>query len=363
LRVVYNTHSKHLAAALFYHDAFMKDPLIKINDFENYQDYNIGLFMTYPKDLEELKKAKTQNPDLITAIVDPRGSMIESYIKYTDFFVVDSIEMKDFFAKYSKPIFTYYEYPDVPLISKRHIKKEKIIIGYHGNKVHLTAMYPEITMALELLAEKYDIELWVMYNIDRLGKWDIGVPSNMFVKHIQWNISAYQDYLAHVDIGLAPACMPIKRSARKKSIVSKFFLDNEDDYLIKFKMPSNPGRIIVFAMLGIPVVADFLPSNLQFIRDGENGFLAKSTGGWYHAIDKLVASHRLRQEFSDNMMMVYNKYFDVEIQNNNLHEFLNQMKIEKSEVIMKNKTRCIEDFKFNNAFVYEKIKKIKGIIF
>ena len=66
--------------------------------------------------------------------------------------------------------------------------------------------------------------------------------------------------------------------------VNSFFNDTDDDYIIRFKMPSNPGRMIVFWKLGIPVVADFLPSHFQFIKEGVNGLLASSSAGWYHSI-------------------------------------------------------------------------------
>lgn len=346
---------------MFYIAGLSRNKQIIFFDFENYAFYDVALFMTYPKDLEELKKAKLHNPKLKTAIIDPRGSFIEPYIQYADFFILDSIEMKDFFAKYNKPMFTYYEYPDIPLVPKTHIQKEKIIIGYHGNKIHLTAMYPEITSALELLGERYNIEFWALYNIEHLGIWDIGVPKNIKVRHIQWSLDAYENHLSQVDIGLVPACMPVKKNIRKKSVVSRFFLDNEDDYIVKFKMPSNPGRIIIFAKLGVPVIADFLPSSIQFIKDGENGFLAKSTGGWCYALEQLIISHELRQSFADKMLKIYDEYFDFEVQNKKLIDFLERLMEDKSNEAkaVEMKSYFCENLKFNNAFLYEALKRVK----
>jgi len=356
-KIVFNTYYKDAASSMFYLSGLSKSEQINFFDFKNYESYDLALFMTYSKDLEELKKAKQINQNLTIGLFDPRGIQVENYLQYVDFLVVDSIEMKDFFAKYDIPIFVYYEYADIPLYKKKHEKHEKIIIGYHGNKVHLTAMYPEITSALELLGEKYSIEFWAMYNIKHLGYWNIGIPKNVEVKHIQWSMENYDKYLSKVDIGLVPACMPVKKNTRKKSVVSKFFLDNEDDYIIKFKMPSNPGRMIIFAKLGIPVIGDFLPSNLQFIKDEENGLLAYSAGGWYKAIEKLIVSHKLRQKFADNMLETYKEFFDYDVQNNKFFTWLaNFEKKEKKEIIKKK--NHIEDLKFNNAFVYEKINKL-----
>jgi hypothetical protein len=358
-KILFNTFYKDSAASMFYIESMKDLPNITFFDYDNYINYDIALFMTYKNDLKELKKAKLLNPDLIIGLLDPRGSPVEGYMEYIDFLVVDSIEMKDFFAKYNLPVHTYYEYANIPMITKTHKKKEKIILGYHGNKVHLTAMFPEISSAIELLATKYNIEFWAMYNIECLGCWDVGVPKDVKIKHIQWSMENYEQYLSQIDIGLTPACMPIKKGARKKSIVSKFFNDNQDDYIIKFKMPSNPGRIIIFAKLGIPVVADFLPSNIQFIKDEENGMLAYSTGGWYKAIEKLILSHSLRQKLSDNMIDTYNKYFDYKQQNIKFIDFIGSVKIRSyKNKISNDKKLIIENIKFNNVFIYNKIKSV-----
>lgn len=362
MNIVFNTYYKDAAASMFYISGLKKSEQITFFDFENYESYDIAFFMTYAKDLEELKKAKRINQNLIIGLFDARGIQVEKYLKYVDFLVVDSIEMKDFFAKYDLPIYIYYEYADIPLIEKKHEKKEKLIIGYHGNKVHLTAMYPEITSALELLGEKYNLEFWAMYNIKHLGYWNIGVPKNIKIRHLQWNMENYEKYLSKVDIGLIPACMPVKKNTKNKSIVSKFFLDTKDDYLIKFKMPSNPGRMIIFAKLGIPVVGDFLPSNLQFIKDEYNGFLAYSLGGWYKAIEKLVISHELRQKCADNMLKTYGQFFDYHVQNKKFFAWLKDFKPQENRKIIFRKNSYLENLKFNYAFVYDRLSKliIKG---
>jgi glycosyltransferase involved in cell wall biosynthesis len=357
--IVFNTYYKDAAASMFYIEGMKGLNNITFFDYGNYSKYDIALFMTYKKDLEELKRTKKENKLLIIGLLDPRGLQVEEYLEYVDFLVVDSIEMKDFFSKYNLPIFTYYEYANIPLVNKIHKQKDKIILGYHGNKIHLTAMFPEITSAIELLAQKYDIELLAMYNIEQLGIWDIGVPKNIEVKHIQWNMENYTKILSEVDIGLAPACMPIKQGTRKKSIISRFFNDTEDDYLIKFKMPSNPGRLIVFAKLGIPVVADFLPSNLQFVKDEENGFIAYSTGGWYKALEKLIKSSELRQEVSDNMLKVFDKYFDYSSQNIKFTLFLNKLEdLNDRFSIIDKKIDTVENIKFKNSFIYTMAQKL-----
>jgi len=362
LKIVFNTKYPESPASMFYVEGLSSADDIDFFNFENYSDYDVALFMTYDKDLEELKKVKKNNPELIVGLIDPRGSKVDRYIEYIDFLIIDSIEMKDFFAKYRLPMHTYYEYPNVDFHNKKHFKKESIIIGYHGNKVHLAGMYPNISKALELLSLDYNIELWAMYNCEHLGEWSIGLPRGVKVKHIQWSMENYKKYMENVDIGIVPACMPINNQERikKKSRVSRYFLDSQDDYLIRFKMPSNPGRIIVFAKLGVPVVSDIFPSALQFIKDEENGLLAYSIGGWYSALEKLIKSHDLRNEVSAKMLETYNLYFHFSLQNKKFLSFLSGLDRtkDKAEVINEEKTRFIDKFKFNNAYLIDKLENV-----
>lgn len=357
MKIVFNTKYPDSASAMFYMSGMKDIPTITFSDYENYSEYEIALFMTYKQDLEDLKKAKLSNPLLKVGLLDPRGSQVEKYLQYVDFLVLDSIEMKDFFSKYHIPIHTYYEYANVPMLSKKHQQKETVILGYHGNKVHLTAMFPEITSAIEQLSQQYNIEFWAMYNIEHLGRWNIGLPKDVKVRHIQWSMENYEKTLSQVDIGLVPACMPIQNlpKVKLKTRVSRFFAYSLDDYLIRFKMPSNPGRIIIFAKLGIPVVADFLPSNIQFVKDEENGMLAYSTGGWYQAIEKLIKSPELRQRLSDNMLKTYHQYFDYTVQNEKFLKFLQEISVNKNMTTIEKRTSWIENLKFHNAYLWDRV--------
>lgn len=348
-----------MPAAQFYMDALRKSGSFCTQDFDNYCNYDVGLFPTYTSDLEEMLKAKEVNPGIITGIVDPRGSNIKSYIEQADFLVVDSLEMRDFFSSYGKSIFTYHEYPDISL-GERIPRKEnsKIIIGYHGNMVHLVSMYPEITTALERLADKYDIELWAIYNIEKLGKWTIGIPNNIHIRHIQWSPRVYQEHLSNVDIGIVPACMPVSRFAKRLSGINRLFNESPDDYLLRFKMPSSPGRLIVFWGLGIPVVADFLPSHLQFIQDGENGFIAKSAAGWYRALEKLILSSELRDHFKKNAYDSYKKNFDYSVQNRKLEQLFKSLTLKENYTKVVTQSTWGDEFKISNALIRQRLKTL-----
>lgn len=359
MKIKFITFSPEAPASKFYYDALRLSGDFVLSTDEHYEDIDYAFFMTYSADLEELKRVKEIYPRLKTAILDPRGEQAIPYLKYCDFLIMDSIEMRDYFSKFSIPIFTYYEFPLFNAKNKKHKKKNTVVIGYHGNKVHLTAMYPKITSALALLAEEFNIEFWAVYDIRGLGYWNIGVPKTLKVRHIQWHADVYSEEMADIDIGIVPSTMPVRGKAK----ISKFFLDSPEDYVLKFKMPSNPGRLAVFARLGVPVVADFLPTHFQFIKEGESGYLADSTGAWYQALKKLIESSQLRSEIANKMMQSFNKNLDFEQQNSKLFKWLdefskNNSSTSKRSIVEGKKPTFIDNLKFNNAYLYDTFFKV-----
>lgn len=335
IKVVLNTHSPDAVASSNYLNALGASSQIVTQEFVNYDKYDVVLLMPYEKDVAEAIKAKKLNPNILVGVVDPREENLRRFLQYIDFLVIDSIEMQDFYSKYQLPMFLYYEYPNISNTRKTHREKEKIIISYHGNQLHIAGMYPNITTALGLLAKRYQIELWLLYNIEKLGKFDLVFPPGLEVRHHQWSIDAYRNVIANSDIGIVPNFMPIKnlQKAKKKSSVSvNYFNDSPEDYLLKFKMLSNPGRYIIFSKLGIPVVSDMFPSAIQFISHEVNGFLAYSSAGWFFALEKLITSHRLRQQMSDISFEQVMEKFDFSVQNERLLSFIQGLVERKDEV-------------------------------
>lgn len=328
MKIIFNTRYPDAPASLFYVSALKRLSQVSFNDWGRYQDYDIALFMTYEQDLQDLIDAKKKSPSLRVGLIDPRGKQVFKCLEYVDFLIVDSLEMKDYFAGLGLPILLYSEYPDIKKIKKEHADKKHIIIGYHGNIVHLAGMHPHTTLALERLAQTYSIELWAMYNVKNQGQCRLGIPTNMPVRHIQWDIDNYEKILSQVDIGIVPNLMPIRnigKIKRKASLFKNFFNETDDDYLVRYKMPSNPGRIIVFGKLDIPVITDFYPSALQIIQDGYNGRLVYSAGGWYTALKELIEDAAKRNVFVENMNSVINEKYDFDIQNDKAISFFTKL--------------------------------------
>lgn len=327
------------------------------NDFNNYKNYDVAIFMSPDA---EVDIARTQNPEILVGIADPklgRPELIENAVK-ADFLMVSSLEQRDIFLKYNPNIFIFYMLPDIPEIRKEHKDGGKIILGYHGNKAHLEAFYPKITSVLSTLSKEYEIELWAMYNIENLGKWEFGVPEGLEVKHIQWKEENYVDNMSKVDIGLVPNTLPqknVKKLLKQGTVTSTHFHYDENDYLTRYKYSSGPGRIYIFSQFHIPVVSDFYPSAAQFILHGKCGYLAHSPEGWYYALDQLCSNARLRQDMGDALFSHFNS---IASRDAVIHDFVDYVKNFKENAIRRKiKIEEIQRFNFTTEDLRNTVRK------
>jgi glycosyltransferase involved in cell wall biosynthesis len=287
----------------------------------NYNNYNVVLFMGYDPDT---KKAKQNNPSIKVGIIDPRPSFDIDFTD-VDFILANGIEMRDYYSKFSKNIFNYYIYPKVkPLNIKRD--DQKIVVGYHGNKIHLMASKERVMPAIELLSRNYKVELWLMYDIKTLGKWEYNsLSKNLLIKHIQWDEDGYQKYMSQADIGVVPSLTPMKSSSLLRKIFKNFFNKfnkNSSDYIFRFKVTSNVGRGLVFAQLKVPVIMDMTPSALQFVSDSNSGFLCHSTESWFNSLSKLAENKRLRFDMAENLYKEFNLNYSPKCINVKFKNFL-----------------------------------------
>lgn len=297
------------------------------NDWDNYADYDIALFMSPDS---QVRRAKEVNPKIKTGIMDPKikpSRMAEMHA--ADFLTVTSLEQRDRLLKHNENIFVYFSLPDRPYRPKQHTQKDKIIIGYHGNKEHLMCFQPHISKALDLLSKTHDVELRAIYNIGALGKWRIGLPEKVPVKHIQWSEDVYETEMPQFDIGIANNLIPFNESIA--AWATRFFFKrprlkgypyNPNDYIYRSKYSSNPGRIYEFTWVGVPVIADYYPSASQVILDGYSGLIANSTEGWHQAMKKMADSAELRQSCSQNSKKFFDTYMSTEHTFNKFNEFL-----------------------------------------
>jgi glycosyltransferase involved in cell wall biosynthesis len=330
VKVLFQTNNVNGPSTIFNHN--MLQGLNIFKDFsvdfynKNYQNYDVVLFMGYDPDTE---CAKQTNSKIKVGIIDPRPGFNINFTN-VDFILANGIEMRDFYSKNSQLIFNYYIYPELKYTNDAKIN-QKVIIGYHGNKVHLEASRERILPAIELLSEKYQVELWLMYDINSLGKWKYTSSSkSLYVKHLQWTEDGYQNHMSRVDIGIVPSLIPVKKSFlanKKNNFLNKIFTFNKlnkssDDFSLRFKVTSNAGRALVFAQLKVPVVMDMTPSALQLISDSDNGFVCHSMESWFNSLSRLAESRSLRLDMANKMYKEFELNYSPEKINKKFKDFL-----------------------------------------
>ena len=281
-------------------------------DKKEYASFDIIMFFSLES---EVRKARKQNPQALIGILDPKLNDKKDGLeaKEADFLLVSSLEQQEFALKFNPNVQIFNWFLPMEPKEKIHTKKDKIIIGYHGNKIHLNCFIYHIKDALEKIKKSgYNIEFHAIYNIKKLGYWKIGVP-DIPIKHIQWKRETYCNHLSQCDIGIISNILPISNS--RANILTRLinrplsFNYNKKDYFLRFKMTSNPNRFYEFSQLGIPVVSDMYPSSCQIIQHGASGFLAHSSTGWYNALLKLINSSELRNTCAKNLR----KYIDSDL--------------------------------------------------
>lgn len=294
-----------------------------LNDWEHYRDYDVAIFgKSVP--LERYRAAKQQNPGLLCGRINPsdRGEENREILKRADFYVVGSIEEQDYYRQYQRNAFI------IPLVetcfrkTKVHEDHEPIVLGYHGDLQHLTEFRPFLTSALEQLARETPIKLLVVYNKrgsrwkvwDRGSRWKVGRPK-IEIEEVQWELETIEEQLLRCDVGLVPGLVSIGNEEQAQALacleqVREGSGGRENDYLLRFKCNSNAGRAFVFHQLGIPVVADFVPSNFHILGDPRNGFLAHSTQGWLYALEELCSSVEMRREMADRAAEAFRRLYD-----------------------------------------------------
>jgi hypothetical protein len=228
-----------------------------------------------------------------------------------------------------------FVYPTYPLVNKggrvEH-KKKPIVIGYHGNKIHLQAMEKLIVEAMNDLSDHIDYEFLAMYNIAELGEWKGACKLNAKVSHIQFSYENYAAFISNVDIGIIPQFIPVKDNKLFRWLMGSFkskYNERHDNYFHRFKETTNNGRAFIFAQYGIPIVADMTPSSCALIGENEYGFVAASRSGWSNALLMLCKNEELRLEMGKKLHQRYLHAWDPEKVNLLFTKFILQIINEK----------------------------------
>jgi len=279
-----------------------------ISDGGNYSEYDIVIFGK-GTNLKNILDIKSKNPNALCGLINPTdiGKENKHALKEVDFFIVGSIEERDYYLRYNDNVFLFPLLERLFKIQKQHSDHTPIVMGYHGNLDHLNEFYPYLKEALEILAKKVPIKLIAVYDKEHWGQWHLGRP-DIDIEDIQWNINTLEKQLLNCDIGLVPGLVPAN-DIEKKNFANDFAA-YDNDYILRFKNTANAGRAFVFHQLSIPVVAGFIPSNFHILSSPKCGFLAHYTEGWLHALKTLCLSAKIRQEIADEAFKEFNRLYN-----------------------------------------------------
>ena len=274
-----------------------------------------------------LQNIRKNHPDTLIGHLEPRAAQGNETDTY-DFMVLNSIEASDYFAVAGQPIFIYPTFPIMHHLAepeKKDTERRPLRIGYHGNRIHLEAMYPRITEALSRLGKDMEIEFWAMYNIRELGQWSTTGLNNINIKHIQYDPENYSRYIAQVDIGIVPQLIPVRNSRWMRWLIgsiSSKFNERHDNFILRFKETTNNGRAFVFAQYRIPIIADMTPSSCALLGENEYGHVAYSSNQWFNALKNLAHDANLRNKMGVALKDRYDHLANPEGVNRRFVDFL-----------------------------------------
>ncbi len=282
---------------------------------KGFSHYILSKYSTI-KDLKKIREINDQN--VLCGLVHPSnlGISNKNLIDKADFLIVGSLEEKDFYKSFNKPIIRFPQIEKIRFKKKKHTNKNRIIIGYHGNLEHLEEM-DTLKDALEMINQEFNILLTVIYD-KKLGSWSKGRP-NIPIKEINWDFKSLSSEISKFDIGIVPCTNNFfldkpKNFLNPISILIKNLTGGKNkrtnDYIIRFKVTSNAGRSFIFHQLGIPVIADFWPSNFELMGNPKFGLLAHSKEGWYSSIKELILSPKKRNQISANAQFEFKRRYD-----------------------------------------------------
>lgn len=268
------------------------------------------------------REARELNPRApigwINASISPKEdrASVKARLSDVDFIIVGSIEERDSLLRYKDTIYI------VPLVErmytqrKTHTDHEPIVLGYHGNAIHLTELYPHATEAIEQLAREIPIRLLAIHAPAPDWEWTAGRP-DIEIEQVNWDLETVEEHLLRCDIGIVPGVTPISENERHAVFEMLEHTRSPDaisgydtDYLLRFKNKCNAGRSFVFHQLHIPVVAAFMPSHFHILANPECGFLAHSTEGWLDGLRALARSAVTRTRVADAAAEEFARQYD-----------------------------------------------------
>jgi glycosyltransferase involved in cell wall biosynthesis len=189
---------------------------------------------------------------------------IARIIKAATHVIVSTEYLREFAARYNPCTTTISSSIDTDVYYAQHHSREtcSVTIGWSGS--HSTSAYLRLLgPALRELSRRFKIRLLVVGDSDFQME---GIQ----VEARPWSLEREVSDLAEMDIGVYP-------------------LPDEEWVLGKSGL-----KALQYMGMGVPVVASAIGAACEFIRDGENGFLVRTTEEWVDRLSCLILNPDLR---------------------------------------------------------------------
>ncbi len=327
IKILYLFTNKNSASFIFYKNSLKKEKKLNIKFStqlpKNYKKYD---FIFLQSNFTKVKNFDKFKNDVKTVLVEPRlGHNNNLKLKFS-LVIFNSIESQIFFSNkilFSKNII-YPTFPEYEIKSKKKFKNDgKVVITYHGNKVHLENSKEQIISTLNNISSVFKnkkINVFLIYNIKNLGfSKNINSKNNITIKHVQYSSSNIVKILSNTDIGLVP--QTLKRKSFFQVLSKK-----KNNYDLIFKESTNLGRHLVFGQFKIPVITEPTPSVIKFFDDESMEYIVHDENSWFKVLKKLIIDRDLRSSLGIKLYKIWQRNFRHEVLNKKLVKILDEIK-------------------------------------
>lgn len=170
---------------------------------------------------------------------------------------------------------------------KKNYQNQNLVIGWIGSPITIKYL-SKIKEVLKELSAEYEFKLHIIG-----ARNSIGLPE--IEEMIEWKEETEVNEILKFDIGI----MPLEDSDWEKGKCAY--------------------KLIQYMACGVPVVGSKVGANTNVIKDGYNGYLAKSNLDWYEKLKTLIVDKKLRMEFAEkgyetvminySLQSIHNSYF------------------------------------------------------
>ncbi len=231
---------------------------------------NKNVIYDFDDTLWELDVQQKKSPRLSQIFYRYRIKLFQKMLGRAKMVVTSNTYLADYAKKFNSNVINVCAPVDTNLYKPFPKKnKDKVVLGWIGSS-STTYLFKNMEYIFTELEKKHkNLEL---FNIGG----DIVNLKNVSIKNIPWSQESIMNDFSKIDIGL----MPLDASEANKGRLG-------------YKM-------ILYASLGIPTVAENIGLNSEVIFPGQNGFLVQGEKEWIDVLSRLIEDENLRRVLGKN---------------------------------------------------------------